>query len=176
MTARETPRSGRVSNEMGSEVAETNWRAVWTSGAIAGLVGGIVFGFLLQMGGLMPVIGGLYGVQTVAAGWVAHLFHSLVFGLVFAAIAASRWFTRYTDRLWTSAGFGIVYGVVLWLIPAGVVMPLWMGALGMAAPPIPNLTLMGLVGHLVYGVVAGGVYVLVLRNVTKQRETAASPS
>jgi hypothetical protein len=34
---------------------------------------------------LLPVIGSLYGVGSPLAGWVSHLFHSVVFGLLYAA-------------------------------------------------------------------------------------------
>ena len=133
----------------------------WSSAVLGGVAGGLVFGVLLQATGAMPVIASLYGMESVAAGWVAHLFHSVVFALVFAA-AVGR--TSYRD-----AGFvpitalGAGYGVVLWVVAAAIAMPLWLGALGLDAPAIPNLDATSLVGHLLYGAVLGAVFVLARR-------------
>jgi len=42
---------------------------------------------------------------------------------------------------------------------AAVVMPVWLQAVGFgAAPAVPNLNPQSLVGHVVYGVVLGGLY------------------
>jgi len=75
------------------------------------------------------VIGSLYGVGSPLAGWVSHLFHSVVFGLLYAA---------------------------------GVVMPLWLQFVGIEAT-VPNTTLPGIVGHVVWGAVLGGLYTLLAR-------------
>lgn len=40
--------------------------------------------YWIANGGL-PVIGALYGVETAAIGWITHLFHSIVFALLFVA-------------------------------------------------------------------------------------------
>jgi len=128
----------------------------WSSAAVAGLAGGLAFGVLLQSMGMMPTIAALYGAESAAIGWVAHLFHSVVFGLVFAAAAVR---TDYRDAdTGTFAVLGAAYGVVLWLVAAAVLMPLWLGALGLDAPSVPNLDVASLAGHLVYGVVLGAAF------------------
>lgn len=53
--------------------------------------------------------------------------------------------------------FGAGYGALLWFVAAGVVMPLWLRAVGIPAP-VPNLGLPSLLNHLFWGVVFGGVY------------------
>jgi uncharacterized membrane protein YagU involved in acid resistance len=140
----------------------------WITGGISGLVAGIVMGIMLQMM-MTPVITtaipALYGANGLVAGWIAHLVHSIVFGLIFAAIVVSIPSLRgYADRLTTSAGLGIVYGVLVWIVAAGIVMPIWLGAVGFPmVPPLPNFNPMSLVGHVVYGVILGGLFPL-LRN------------
>lgn len=151
--------TGGLPEETGGRL-QFNW---WTSGAIAGLVGGIVFGIMLQMTGTILVIGGLVGSETAVAGWILHLVLSLAFGLAFAVAATREPLEPYAGAIATSGGLGVVYGVILWVVAAGVVMPLWMGAVGMAAPAIPNLSTTGLVGHLVFGVVLGVLYPVLLR-------------
>lgn len=130
----------------------------WASGAIAGFIGGVLFGTLLQNSGALPAIGSLYGFETATAGCVAHLFHSVAFGLAFVALVTAEPVSRYVRRSAAYVAAGLAYGVVVWFVAAGIVMPLWLGAVGAMAPPVPNLDATSLVGHLIYGGVLGGLY------------------
>jgi uncharacterized membrane protein YagU involved in acid resistance len=137
---------------------------VWVSAVIAGLAAGIAMGVLESIQGVMPTIGTLYGVPTFTAGWVAHLFHSVMLALVFGIGVSRAPLRDYAQRLSTGTALGVGYGVVLTVVTGGIVLPLWLMAIGVPnAPSVPNLTLIGLVNHLVYGVVLGAVYPL-LRN------------
>lgn len=104
--------------------------------------------------GRMAVIGTLYGVGNVAVGWISHLYHSVFFALVFVA-ATATWVRDDDARRLVALGTG--YGAVLWLVAAGLVMPLWLRAVGIPAP-VPNLRLPSLLNHLFWGTVLGGVY------------------
>lgn len=130
--------------------------------AVVGVVAGTVMGAILQLfSGQIGIIGGLYGVQTLAVGWVAHLFHSVVFAVLFAALS-----NRYRDgsaaRLVESTALGVGYGFVLWLVAAGVVMSLWLEVVGIGAP-LPNFGLVSLAAHLVWGGTLGIVSALLGR-------------
>ena len=148
---------------MASETATTVERPTeqfaWKGGALAGLAGGVVMGAMLttQMTPVIEVaIPSMYGLEGLAAGWVAHLFHSVVLGVVFAGVASAL---GYGDSVGRSAGLGVGYGVVLWVVLAALVMPIWLGAVGSPAnPPFPNFNPMSLVGHVVYGLVVGVVF------------------
>ncbi|SIR50751.1 hypothetical protein SAMN05421858_2560 [Haladaptatus litoreus] len=135
----------------------------WSSSILGGLAGGIVFGILMQSMGMMPTIASLYGLDGATMGWVAHLFHSIVFGLLFGGIVTMTRLRKYADRIAPTTGLGAVYGVLLWFVAATIVMPLWLGAVGMEMPPVPNFDPMSLVGHLVYGVVLGAVFAAAYR-------------
>jgi len=123
-------------------------------GALAGLVAGGIMGLVTQfVAGRMAVIGALYGVDNVAVGWVSHQYHSVFFALLFVAATAS-----WVDDDWqTLLGLGTGYGAFLWLVAAGIVMPLWLRLVGVPAP-LPNLGLASLANHLLWGVVFGGGY------------------
>jgi hypothetical protein len=110
--------------------------------------------------GAMPLVGALYGEPTVLVGWLAHLFHSVVFGLIFGAAIASTSLREYGVLGMT--GLGAAYGIVLEIVAAGFVLPIWANAVGAAALPVPFLIPMGFVTHLVYGVVVGAVFGLVM--------------
>jgi signal transduction histidine kinase len=125
----------------------------------AALIAGVCMGALLTvLTGTMPVIGALYGVQNPIIGWIVHLFHSVVFGVALAAVV---WHPRWRSRLGTPSGAvvaGVSYGLALTLLAAGVVMPLWLQVVGIRAP-LPNLSPVGLVGHLVWGAVLGALLI-----------------
>ncbi|WP_101295039.1 DUF6789 family protein [Halegenticoccus soli] len=132
----------------------------WKAGVLAGLVGGAVMGAMLSAM-MTPVIEAaipaLYGLSGGLAGWTIHMANSAILGVVFAGIAGAL--PRYAETSLKSAGLGAAYGVVLWVVLAGFVMPIWLGAVGFPmAPPVPNLDPMSLVGHVVYGAILGGVY------------------
>lgn len=131
----------------------------WKGGVVAGLAGGAVMGIMLSIM-MTPVITGaipaLYGLSGGVAGWVIHLSNSAILGVVFAAIAGRA---DVGADLTKSAGTGVVYGIVLWVVFAAIVMPIWLSAVGFPmAPPLPNFNPMSLVGHVAYGLVLGAVY------------------
>ncbi|MFA1609651.1 sensor histidine kinase [Halobellus rubicundus] len=129
-----------------------------TGAVVGGVLGGVAMGVVFQAStGLLPVIGSLYGIGSPLVGWVTHLFHSAVFGLLFAAVTAAAPVARVASGTVRCAVLGLVWGVVLWLVAAGVVMPLWLSLVGVPAS-LPNLSLVGLVGHAVWGVVLGVAY------------------
>jgi len=154
-----------MASETGTATDVSTENVPWVVGIEAGLVAGVVFGLLIQFViGAMPAVGALYGAPGLLTGWIAHLFHSAVFGAVFAWLAGTDALAGYADGVARSAGLGLGYGFVLWLVFLVFVWPVWLGAVGFPlAPPVPNLAVPPLVGHLVYGLVLGAVYP-VLRN------------
>lgn len=136
-------------------------RTDWAGGLLGGAAGALVFGAMMAMAGMRPVlemaIPAMYGVEgpAFAVGMGLHVFHGAVIGLGFAALAAAV----DADSIGAVVGLGAVYGAVVWLVLAALLMPVWLGAVGFPmAPPLPNLNVQSLVGHVVYGVVLGGVY------------------
>jgi two-component system OmpR family sensor kinase len=128
-------------------------------GVAAGLIAGGAMGLVMQfVAGRMAVVGSLYGVGNVAVGWVTHQYHSVFFALLFVAATAS-WVRDTDTRRLVALGAG--YGAVLWFVAAGLVMPLWLRAVGVPAP-LPNLGLSSLLNHLLWGTVFGGVYAWLL--------------
>ncbi|MFC6974708.1 histidine kinase [Halomicroarcula sp. GCM10025709] len=122
----------------------------------ASLSAGAVMAVPLQvLAGSVPVIGALYGVENLWIGWITHGFHSVVFGLVYAALVVGIP-SSYGGRT-RYVGVAVVWSVLLWLVAAGLVMPLWLSALGIETQ-FPNLTLASLVGHLLWGLSLSGFY------------------
>ncbi|SER43807.1 histidine kinase [Natrinema salaciae] len=145
---------------------EVTSKKEWLGGVIGGLVGGVAMGLLMLSG--MPdamemAIPALFGQEGVVAGWGIHLFNSVLFGLVFVTLLTRPRIRGHVENRWRVLGASLFYGAVLWIVAAGVVMPVWLNVIGFAgAPPLPNLALPSLIAHLAYGLVLGGTY-LVLR-------------
>ena len=138
----------------------------WQAGVAGGLVGGLVFGAMMSMmtpGVLQMGIPAMYGIEGPAGaiGWAIHMSHGAVIGLGFAAITGVK--PDLGDSIGTSVGVGAGYGLLVWVALAVIVMPIWLGAVGFpGAPPLPNIGIESLVGHVVYGVVLGGVYSVIV--------------
>ncbi|WP_123619966.1 DUF6789 family protein [Halorubrum sp. CSM-61] len=137
----------------------------WKAGVAGGLGGGLIFGAMMSVmtpGVLEMAIPAMYGIEgpAGAVGWAVHMSHSAVIGLVFAAVADLR--PDLSDSLGSSLAIGAAYGLLVWVALAVIVMPIWLSAVGFpGAPPLPNVGVESLVGHVVYGTVLGGVYSVV---------------
>ncbi|PSP54666.1 histidine kinase [Halobacteriales archaeon QS_1_67_19] len=149
-----------MASETTTAIERPTENVAWKGGALAGLAGGVVMGAMLtvQMTPVIEVaIPSMYGLSGMAAGWVAHLFHSIVLGVVFAGIAGAA--PQYATSTGRSTALGIAYGVALWIVLAAIVMPIWLSAVGSpASPRLPNFNPMSLVGHAVYGAVLGAAF------------------
>lgn len=123
------------------------------AGAIAGLGGGAVFGMLMAMMGMLPMVAMLLGSQSPMVGFSVHMAISAVIGGIYGLVAG---------RLPQSAGVGIlagaVNGVVWWVLGALVMMPLMLGMSNMVLQ-IGQAQWMSLMGHLIYGVVTGLLFI-----------------
>ena len=122
-------------------------------GAGAGVLGGIVFGLMMQM--LMPPMMGMIGslVGAPSLGWLVHLVISAIIGAGFGLVLG-----RFVAGWPTALGFGAAYGFVWWILGPLLVMPTMMGMgpqLGMA---FSGDMLMSLMGHLIYGLITGAAF------------------
>jgi len=126
---------------------------------VASLLAGGAMGVFNQLAGdSIPVVGALYGVANPIVGWITHEFHSVVFGMVYAAILTVVP-DRYADDLASRLAVAAGWSAFLWAFAAGLVMPTWLQLVGIPAA-VPNLTLPSLAGHLVWGLSLGTLYYL----------------
>ncbi len=124
-------------------------------GAYGGLTGGVVFGAMMEMMGMLPMIGKMVGHPSAVTGFLVHLVNSALIGAAFAAI-----FDRFVHGKSSGLGYGLTYGAAWWFLGPLTLMPLMMGmGLGVnwnataAAQMLPSL-----VGHLIYGAILGLSY------------------
>ena len=120
-------------------------------GTYGGIAGGLIFGAMMGMMGMLPMIGSMVGQPTAAAGFVVHMANSAIIGAGFA-IALGRFVSGSRSGL----GAGLVYGGAWWILGPLTLMPMGFGVnwnAAAAAVMVPSL-----VGHLMYGSILGLVY------------------
>lgn len=121
------------------------------------IVAGLTMGAAMAgLGDDLAVIGALYGIEDLTIALITHEFHSIVFALVYAG-ALSALPRTYTDGLPHRLLLGVGLGLFLWLVAAGLVMPLWLELVGVDAT-FPNLTVPSLAGHVVWGLTVSSLY------------------
>jgi len=135
------------------------------SGGLAGLMAGVVFGVMMQMmnvptpqGGQMPMmamVAMVVGSSSPAVGWIYHLFNSVVIGAIFGWLIGNRALSAGNGL-----GWGVLYGVAWWILGAQILMPVALGMSPFAPimmPPIRMVAMGSLIGHMIYGLVLGGL-------------------
>lgn len=66
---------------------------------------------------------------------------------------------QLTEWRWKTLVAGVVFGLVLAVVAAGLTMPIWLDALGIPMSIAgPNVTMPSLVWHLVYGIWIGELF------------------
>lgn len=126
-------------------------------GAVAGLIGGSVFGVQMAVGGMLPMVAQMVGSQSPVIGFMLHLLISAFIGGVYGLIAP-----RLPTGWLIAIGAGIVYGVIWWVLGALIIMPLALGMSGMVLQ-IGDPQWMSLVGHIIFGIVTAAFFTLINR-------------
>ena len=122
-------------------------------GVYGGLAGGVVFGAMMAMMGMLPMIGNMVGIPSAWVGFFVHLMISATIGGSFAVLLDAS-----GQR--GGVGTGLAYGFAWWILGPLTLMPFFMGmglgvnwtvaAMGQAMP--------SLVGHLIFGGILGVTY------------------
>jgi hypothetical protein len=137
------------------------------AGIISGLAAGLVFGMMMQMmsaptpdGKQMPMMQMVAMVVrsgSIMVGWLYHLFNSAVIGGIFGWVLGNR-----TQTYSAGLGWGALYGVIWWILGAQILMPVLLGMPPFASvlmPPMHMVAMGSFVGHLIFGLILGGVFV-----------------
>ena len=81
-------------------------------GIYAGLFGGSIFGVMMAVAGMYPVISSMVGMENAIVGFVIHLIISAVVGAIFGFALDDM----VMQGPGMSLGVGAVYGIVWWVI------------------------------------------------------------
>lgn len=135
-------------------------------GAVAGLVGGVAFGFMMQAWDMMPMIAQLVDRTSTGAAWLVHLLISAFVGMTFALLT---W--HWAARIIPGAVLGLLYGAVWWVLGGLVLLP---ARLDMDLFVINEVAWKSLAGHLVYGLLLGLAYACMHKIMRPDRTGARS--
>lgn len=103
--------------------------------------------------GLLPLSARLVGSTSSGVGFIVQVVLGVILGMLFAYLFRN---TAVDGR--SGAGWGLVYGLILWFLLALLVMPLALGmGSQMNAPGISGALRM-LWAYLVYGLILGLLY------------------
>ncbi|HUP01961.1 MAG TPA: hypothetical protein VM737_10630 [Gemmatimonadota bacterium] len=154
------------------------------AGVVAGLIAGLVFGFMMQVtpmpmvqeGGMSMPMGDGAGMsmpaegrtpmimmfaetvrsESLIAGWIYILVSSVVIGGIFGIVLGGR-----AAKVGAGLAWGALYGVLVWFLGALILMPI-LGGMEPFAPltmaPMRPVAMTGLAGHLLSGLILGGVF------------------
>jgi hypothetical protein len=135
---------------------KSDTRALWL-GAVAGIIGGIPFGIMMGMMGMMPMIGMLVRVDSAFAGVLVHAAISAITGAIYGFFAVRFPLT------WRNAVLGgLIYGVFWWVLGALILMPALLGMFEMIFV-IQQMQWMSLLGHIIFGEVLALAFVWLYR-------------
>ena len=122
-------------------------------GLAAGVVGGLLFTYVMVQVGALPDVAGLMGGDTQIAGLVIHLVIAMLFGAAYGLL-----FRRQSYDVGSAVGWGVSYGFFLWVLGPQILMPMLLGATpAWSAAGAASLTA-SMVGHLAYGAGLGLTY------------------
>lgn len=122
-------------------------------GIIGGLLGGLVFGIMMAYMRMMPMIAKMIGSESAFVGWIIHFIISAVIGVFFV-----WWFGSFITSYGRGIIFGMVHGIIWWILGALTLMPLVLGMSVQYADAFSKMSMMSLMGHLIYGVILSMVY------------------
>ncbi len=123
------------------------------AGIYGGLVGGLLFGVMMAMMGMLGMVAQVVRSNSALVGFIYHMFNSAVIGALFVPL-----FGRLSSDKGRGLIFGLAYGVIWWFLGPLILMPLALGMGVMISAEGMKMALPSLWGHLVYGGVLGILY------------------
>lgn len=163
-----------------------NWLV---GGALSGVVGSAAFGVLLwaidpdYVAAGVPAIYGLEPASVV--GWALHLLHGLVLGTIFGFVVTREPVlgtltadveTDFIAAMGPGLRFtlaGLAFGLAVWALLPVIVLSAWASAGGTAEPGFPGPAVESLVGHMIYGLLLGALFSVLVETAPEAEETEA---
>jgi uncharacterized membrane protein YagU involved in acid resistance len=154
------------------------------AGVVAGLIAGVIFGIMMQMMTaptpdgrevpMMMMVAQVVKSDSLAVGWLYHLFNSAIIGAIFGWLLGGR----TADRIGAGAKWGALYGFGWWILGGLILMPLLLGLPPFASlrmAPMRPVAMGSLMGHLIFGIVLGIVFAWLRRRAIAHSLAAAGP-
>jgi uncharacterized membrane protein YagU involved in acid resistance len=127
-------------------------------GAMASVVGGVVFSLVMASTGALSRVASIVGGSSPALGFVVHLSISAPIGMIYGVL-----FQRESPNFGAGLIWGTLYGLVWWVLGPLTFLPLMLGGSFTWTPAAANAALPELIGHLLYGAATALVFLLLER-------------
>jgi uncharacterized membrane protein YagU involved in acid resistance len=119
-------------------------------GALAGIIGGLLFTVVMVEVGALGRVSELVGAESSFTGFFVHMAIAVIIGGTYALV-----FRRLSFDVRSGLGWGVAYGLLWWILGALTLLPVLLGgepqwSASEAARAFPSL-----VGHLAYGMGLG---------------------
>ncbi len=121
-------------------------------GALAGLIGGLLYTIVLVATGSLEQIAAIAGGTSPALGVVVHLSISILVGISYGIL-----FRREAPNLASGIAWGLVYGLIGWFAGPLTLFPLLLKR-AIWTPADAETQFPAMVGHLIYGAVAAAAF------------------
>jgi uncharacterized membrane protein YagU involved in acid resistance len=115
-------------------------------GALASILGGLLFSVIMVATGVLPRVAALVGGSSPVLGFVVHLIISALIGMSYGLL-----FEHEAPNAGSSVAWGMLYGLVWWFIGPLTIMPVLLGGTVTWTMQAADLLLPSLLGHLIYG-------------------------
>lgn len=140
-------------------MAKTTFRDLFrkcTYGDLGGITGGLLFGPIMAIWGILPLVAKLIGQQEEWIGFLVHMGISTLFGWWFGLLAVGL--GGASSGMKRATGLGLAWGFLWWILGGLTLMPAFLGMPPQFSNAISTMNLASLLGHLVYGLALGAVY------------------
>lgn len=132
--------------------------AAGISGGLAGIFGGIVFGYWMAQVNFYPLVAGIVRSDDAAVGLLLHIVISIVIGISYGML-----FQPEIHGLGSSLGWGFAYGIIWWFLGPLTIMPLLFGDPVQWSLEAMQGAFPSLIGHVMYGLILGFSHYLLSR-------------
>jgi uncharacterized membrane protein YagU involved in acid resistance len=122
-------------------------------GALASILGGLLFSIIMVATGVLPQVAALIGVSSPLAGFVVHLVISVLIGMSYGLL-----FAHESPDVGSSLAWGTLYGLAWWFLGPLTLMPILLGHAATWTMQAADILLPSLLGHVIYGAATGLVF------------------
>jgi uncharacterized membrane protein YagU involved in acid resistance len=127
-------------------------------GAVASLVGGLLFTLVMLVIGFLPKVAGIVGGSSLLLGFVINMAISTLIGMSYGLL-----FHHEAPDFGSGVAWGLLYGLVWWFIGPLTLMPIMLGGTFSWTTETAAALLPSLIGHLIYGAATAVTFLVLER-------------